>query len=185
MVKITDVKGISDKRALDLQKLGIDVPEKLIKHFPRNYLDLRNVVPIDKCHNNQMVLTCGRVITPPMAFTSARKLKCVKVAVEQGYRCFTAIWFNSPYVMSKLKPDVEYLFYGRVKCDFGGITITNPTFEEVDKNTRLKGIVPVYTVKGNLTQRAMRDVCLNAVSALDIQSVIPYQISKKYNLTNS
>ena len=183
-MKITDVKGISDKRAADLKKLGIETPEMLIKHFPRNYLDLRNIRPLDKCFNNEMVLTCGRVMTLPRAFTSTRKLNCIRVAVEQGMRGFTAIWFNAPYVMSKLKPGVEYLFYGRVKCNFGGITITNPSFEEVDKNTRLKGIVPVYTVKGNLTQKAVQSIALNAITALQIESVIPPSISKKYNLSS-
>ena len=181
-MKITDVKGISEKRALDLLKLGVDTPEKLIRHFPRNYLDLRNITPLEKCYNNDIVLTCGKIMTTPRAFTSARKIKCVRVAVEQGMRGFSAVWFNSQYVLGKLKPGVEYLFYGRIKCDFGGVTIINPSFEEVDKNTRLKGIIPVYTVRGNLTQRAVRDVTLNALNQIDVHSVIPYGLVKKYNL---
>ena len=181
-MKITDVKGISDKRASDLLKMGIDTPEKLIRHFPKNYLDLRNIVPLNKCYNNEMVLTSGVIMTAPRVFTTSRKLKCVRVAVEQGMGGFTAIWFNSQYVISKLKAGVEYLFYGRVRCDFGGITLTNPTFEEVDNNTRLKGIVPVYSLKGNLNQRGMRDVVLNALSKLDVESVIPFNIQQKYNL---
>ena len=181
-LNLTDIKGISDKRASDLIKLGIDTPEKLIRHFPRNYLDLRNVLPLEKCYNNEMVLTCGKIMTAPRAFVSARKLKCVRVMVEQGMKGFTAIWFNAQYVMSKLKPGVEYLFYGRVKSDFGGITITNPSFEEVDNNTKLKGIVPVYTIKGNLTQRAMQSVVLNALNKMQIESVIPQEIVKKHNL---
>ena len=181
-MKITDIKGVSDKRASDFLKLGIDSPEKLIKHFPRNYLDLRNVVPLDKCYNNEMVLTCGKVVTMPRNFVSNRKVNFIKVAVEQGMLGFTAIWFNSQYVLTKLKPDVEYLFYGRVRGDFGGITITNPTFEEVDNNTKLKGIVPVYTLKGNLTQRVVRDCVLNALAKMQVESVIPPSISEKYNL---
>ena len=181
-MKITEIKGVSDKRASDFLKLGIDTAEKLIKHFPRNYLDLTNVVPLDKCYNNEMVLTCGKVVTAPRVFDSKRRVKFIKVAVEQGMLGFTAIWFNSPYVTTKLKPNVEYLFYGRVRGDFGGITITNPTFEEVDNNFRLKGIVPVYTLSGNLTQRVVRDAVLNALSKLQVESVIPPSISRKYNL---
>ena len=181
-MKITEVKGVSDKRASDFLKLGIDTAEKLIKHFPRNYLDLRNVVPLEKCYNNEMVLTCGKVVTMPRVFDSKRRVKFIKVAVEQGMLGFTAIWFNSQYVLSKLKPNVDYLFYGRVRGDYGGITITNPTFEEVDNNVRLKGIVPVYTVRGNLTQRAVRDCVLNALAKLQVESVIPPSIRKKYNL---
>lgn len=183
-MKLTDIKGISDKRVQDLAKMGIFTPEDLIKHFPRNYLDLRKITPLEKCYNNDIVLTCGKLMTAPKMFTSARKLKCVRVAVEQGLRGFTAVWFNQPYVMSHLRAGEEYLFYGRIKSDFGGISIINPTFEPVDNNVKLKGIVPVYTVKGNITQKVVRDAVKSAIFGLDIKSVIPARLTKKYDLEN-
>lgn len=183
-MKLTDIKGISDKRAQDLAKMNIFTPEDLIKHFPRNYLDLRKIMPLEKCYNNDIVLTCGKLMTAPKMFTSARKLKCVRVAVEQGLRGFTAVWFNQPYVMSHLRAGEEYLFYGRIKSDFGGVSIINPTFEPVDNNVKLKGIVPVYTVKGNITQKVVRDAVKSAIFGLDIKSVIPARLSKKYGLEN-
>lgn len=183
-MKLTDIKGISDKRAQDLAKMNIFTPEDLIKHFPRNYLDLRKITPLEKCYNNDIVLTCGKLMTAPKMFTSARKLKCVRVAVEQGLRGFTAVWFNQPYVMSHLRAGEEYLFYGRIKSDFGGVSIINSTFEPVDNNVKLKGIVPVYTVKGNITQKVVRDAVKSAIFGLDIKSVIPARLSKKYDLEN-
>lgn len=183
-MKLTDIKGISDKRAQDLAKMNIFTPEDLIKHFPRNYLDLRKITPLEKCYNNDIVLTCGKLMTAPKMFTSARKLKCVRVAVEQGLRGFMAVWFNQPYVMSHLRAGEEYLFYGRIKSDFGGVSIINPTFEPVDNNVKLKGIVPVYTVKGNITQKVVRDAVKSAIFGLDIKSVIPARLSKKYGLEN-
>lgn len=183
-MKLTDIKGISDKRAQDLAKMNIFTPEDLIKHFPRNYLDLRKITPLEKCYNNDIVLTCGKLMTAPKMFTSARKLKCVRVAVEQGLRGFTAVWFNQPYVMSHLRAGEEYLFYGRIKSDFGGVSIINPTFESVDNNVKLKGIVPVYTVKGNITQKVVRDAVKSAIFGLDVKSVIPARLSKKYDLEN-
>ena len=164
--------------------MNIFTHEDLIKHFPRNYLDLRKITPLEKCYNNDIVLTCGKLMTAPKMFTSARKLKCVRVAVEQGLRGFTAVWFNQPYVMSHLRAGEEYLFYGRIKSDFGGVSIINPTFEPVDNNVKLKGIVPVYTVKGNITQKVVRDAVKSAIFGLDIKSVIPARLSKKYDLEN-
>lgn len=183
-MRLTDIKGISDKRAQDLAKMNIFTPEDLIKHFPRNYLDLRKITPLEKCYNNDIVLTCGKLMTAPKMFTSARKLKCVRVPVEQGLRGFTAVWFNQPYVMSHLRAGEEYLFYGRIKSDFGGVSIINPTFEPVDNNVKLKGIVPVYTVKGNITQKVVRDAVKSAIFGLDIKSVIPARLTKKYGLEN-
>ena len=183
-MKLTDIKGISDKRAQDLAKMNIFTPEDLIKHFPRNYLDLRKITPLEKCYNNDIVLTCGKLMTAPKMFTSARKLKCVRVAVEQGLRGFMAVWFNQPYVMSHLRAGEEYLFYGRIKSDFGGVSIINPTFVPVDNSVKLKGIVPVYTDKDNITQKVVRDAVKSAIFGLDIKSVIPARLSKKYGLEN-
>lgn len=183
-MEITKIKGISDKRAVDFSKMGILTADDLIKHFPKNYLDLRKITPLEKCYHNDVVLTVGRVATVPKMFTTARKLKCVRILCEQGIRGFTVIWFNQPYVISHLKVGEEYLFYGRIKSDFGGVSMVNPSFEPLDNNVRLKGIIPVYTLKGNLNQKTVRDCIKNAVFALDLKSVIPDKISKKYGLSS-
>ena len=60
--------------------------------------------------------------------------------------------------------------------------MVNPTFEPLDKNHRLKGILPVYPLKGKLTQKIVRDAIKEALSKVDIDSVIPWQIIQKYNL---
>ena len=183
-MKLTEIRGISDKRAEDFAKMGITTAEQLVKHFPRTYLDLTTTLPLEKCYNNDIVLTYGKVLSMPVVFTSARKLKCVKVAVEQGMQVFTAIWFNQPYVTGKLRPDVEYLFYGRVKNGFGGTTLVNPSFEPIDNNVRLKGIVPVYSLKGNLTQKCVRDAVKDALYKLKTRSVIPEELIRKYNVSS-
>ena len=181
-MEITKIKGISDKRAADFAKMGILTADDLVKHFPKNYLDLRKITPLEKCYHNDVVLTVGRVATVPKMFTTARKLRCVRILCEQGIRGFTVIWFNQPYVISHLKVGEEYLFYGRIKSDFGGVSMVNPSFEPLDNNVRLKGIIPVYTLKGNLNQKTVRDCIKNAVFALDLKSVIPDKIAKKYGL---
>ena len=183
-MQLKDIKGISDKREADLNKMGVFSPEDLIKKFPRNYLDRTKTLPLEQCYNNEIVLTYGTVMTKPAVFLSARRLKCVRAVVEQGMQCFTVIWFNQPYVASQLKVGVEYLFYGRVKSNFGGISLTSPSFEPMDRNVRLKGIVPVYSLKGSLTQKVMRDAVMSCVYRLEIKSVIPPHLIKKYNLTS-
>lgn len=182
-MNIIDVKGISDKRATEFKKLGVTTAEGLVRHFPRGYLDLTCVLPLNKCYDNEIVLTYGRLIGRPSCFTSARKLKCVKAIVEQGSYGFTVMWFNQPYVTTQLVPGKEYLFYGRVKAGFGGITLTNPSFESVDKNVRLKGIVPVYPLKGTLTQKCVRDAIADALKKVELHSVIPLSLQKKYALS--
>lgn len=182
-MKLTELKGISDKREADFAKSGVYSVEDLVKLFPKNYLDLRKVEPLEKCYDNDVVLTVGRVLTAPRMFTSARRLKCIRLTAEQGHRGFTVIWFNQPYVANHLKVGEEYLFYGRIKSDFGGATMVNPTFEPVENNVRLKGIIPVYPIKGNLNQKTARDLIRSAVFKLELKSAIPDRLLKQYGLS--
>ncbi|MDY2880525.1 MAG: ATP-dependent DNA helicase RecG [Candidatus Borkfalkiaceae bacterium] len=183
-MELTAIKGVSDKRAADFKKAGVEKAEDLPRFFPRNYLDLTHVLPLEKCYHNDVVLTYGRVTTAPRTFTSARKLRCVRACVEQGMRSFTVIWFNAPYVLGQLRAGEEYLFYGRVQSKFGGLSLVNPSFEPMDRNVRLKGIVPVYPARGCLTQKCVRDAVSFALNRFPPQEVIPGYLVRKYGLSS-
>ncbi len=182
-MELGKIYGVSDKRLAELNKLNITDCESLIKHFPRSYLDLSKITPLKNCNNNEMALIKARVITFPQQHTSIRRLNYVKVVCESAGEFLTCIWFNQPYVLKKLALNTEYLFYGRVKNSFGQISITNPTFESLDNNNKLKGIVPVYKV-GALTQGVMGMVIKNALKVTDIKSVIPNRLETKYSLNS-
>ncbi len=166
------IKGLSDKRITDLNKMGIFTAEDLVRHFPRNYLDLRRSVKLSRAIHNDFALIKGRIVGKP-TLAKKGKLSIVKALCEQEGELFNIIWFNQPYVESKLVTDEEYLFYGRVRNRFGQLSLTNPSFELLDKNISLKGIVPVYSVKGCLTQKVMRSVISDALSKLNFTSVLP------------
>ncbi len=175
------IKGLSDKRINDLNKMGIFSAEDLVKHFPRSYLDLRRSVKLYEAVHNDFALCKGRVIGKPTLIKKG-KLSIVKALCQQDDEIFSIVWFNQPYVQSKLNDGEEYLFYGRVRNRFGQVSLTNPTFEEFDKNFSLKGIVPVYSVKGSLTQKVMRSVIKDALGKVKISSVLPNFVALKNNV---
>jgi ATP-dependent DNA helicase RecG len=123
------------------------------------------------------------VLTEP-AVRFFRKSGTVKITCEQEGYYFSIIWFNQPYVANKLVVGQEYLFYGRVRCDGGVVSLVNPSFELCEKSFRLKGIVPQYGLKGNLTQKIMRDSIRLAVDVEKPKSIIPSELQRKYALTD-
>lgn len=179
-MKLSALRQVGEKREKEFQKLGIYQAEDLVKYFPRAYLDLTERASLKTAYHNDMVLiACEVTRLAPTNFNS--RVKIVKAFCSQDGFPFTAVWFNQPYVAQKLKAG-EYLFYGRVQNKYGQISLVNPTFEPMDKNVRLKGIVPVYSLKGKLSQKIMRDAVKEALTKVDIESVIPYPIIQKYNL---
>lgn len=182
-MEITKIRGINEKRANDLNKLGIFDTADLMRYFPRAYLDLREKQSLAFSYHNDVVLTTGRVITEP-AVRFFRRTGTVKVNCEQEGLYFQIVWFNQPYVASKLHPGEEYLFYGRVRREGGVITLVNPSFEPCEKSFRLKGIVPQYPLKGNLTQKVIRDAVRLSVDLEKPKSIIPSELQAKYGLTD-
>ena len=179
-MKLSLLRSIGEKREKEFNKLGIFEAEDLIRYFPRGYLDMTNQVSVRSLYHNEVALFKAEVTRlAPTNYASPKKM--VKVFCSQGGFPFEAVWFYQPYVAQKLKAG-EYLFYGRIQNKTGRISVVNPSFEPIDKNYRLKGIVPVYSVKGKLSQKLIRDAVKEALLKVNVDSVIPYPIIKKYNL---
>ena len=180
-MELSKIKYLSTKRISDLNKLGIYDCEGLIKNYPRSYLDMRKTTNISDSYHNDVILTVAKLETTPQVFSSSR-IKYVKAYCSQADYTFSIVWFNQTYVATKLEAGKEYYFYGRISNKMGLVSMTNPVFEEVDNNSKLKGIVPVYSVKGSLTQSVVRYASANAVTLLDLKSSIPENIERKYSL---
>ena len=181
-MELIKLKGVTEKRLKELNKMGIFTPEDLVRFYPRAYLDLTHRVKLSSCYHNDMALVACRVASPPQTVYTGRR-NFIKVWCDQEGELFSVVWFNAPYVKDKLK-EGEYLFYGRVQNRYGTVSMVNPSFEPLDKNYRLKGIVPVYSLKGSLTQRAVRDMISSALKVCLPQTVIPAAVARKYGLAS-
>ena len=180
-MELTKIRYVNEKREQEFNKLGVFDTADLMRYFPRAYLDLREKQLLKFAYHNDIVLTAGKILNLPLTRYYKRG-GLVKIICEQEGFTFSVIWFNQPYVASKLKVGEEYLFYGRVRCDGFETSIVNPTFELCEKVFRLKGIVPQYTVKGSISQKLMRDATKLAVDLEKPKSIIPFDLQKKYGL---
>ena len=179
-MELTQLKFISEKREKDFNKLNIYTVTELVKHFPRDYLDLTHVSLLRDAYHNDVMLTVGEVLSVEVNRFSRRPY--VKAMCIQGGYMFSAIWFNQPYVATKLKRG-EYLFYGRVQNKFGmGYCMVNPSFEPAENAKKLKGLIPVYSLSGGLTQGVVRVAVEQAIGKIVFNSCIPEPLQKKYTL---
>ncbi|MBQ8427947.1 MAG: ATP-dependent DNA helicase RecG [Clostridia bacterium] len=181
-MRLSAIKSVGEKREKDFAKLGVKSVEDLLAFYPRAYLDLTQRSSLKEAYHNDVVLVACEVLRlAPVHYGSAKKT--VKAYCSQDGYPFSAIWFNQPYVAQKLKPG-SYLFYGRVQNKYGQVSLVNPTFEPLDKNKNLQGVVPVYSLSGGLTQKVVRGAVLEALRLIDKKSVLPLPILKKYNFSS-
>jgi ATP-dependent DNA helicase RecG len=179
-MKLTDLKYVSEKREKDFNKLNIHSQEELVRHFPRDFLDLTKTDILQTAYHNDIILILCEVLN--VEVNRFAKRPYVKALCRQSDYMFNAMWFNQPYVASKLCRGY-FLFYGRVNNKYDmGATMFNPSFERADNNLRLKGLVPVYPLSGNLTQGAVRTAIKQALHNVNLSSSIPMPLQKKYEL---
>ncbi len=179
-MKLSQLRAIGEKREKDFFKLGVREADDLVRFYPRAYLDLTERASLRNAYHNDVLLVACEV-TRVMPVNYGNKRKMVKAFCTQDGFPFTVVWFNQPYVVGQLKAG-EYLFYGRVQNKFGQVSLVNPTFEPLEQNYRLKGIVPVYSLKGNLSQKIVRAAVKEALQKVDLSTVIPWQLCKKLGL---
>lgn len=180
-MELTKIRNVNEKREKDFNKLGVFDTADLVRYFPRAYIDLRQRQLLKYAYHNDIVLTAGKVVSIPLTHYY-RKGGLVKIVCEQEGFIFSVLWFNQPYVASKLTAGEEYLFYGRVRIENGVTSIVNPSFELCEKAFRLQGIVPQYSIKGSLTQKVVRDSARLAVNLEKPKSIIPIDLQAKYDL---
>ncbi len=183
-MELYKIRGINEKRVSELNKLGIYDTADLVRFFPRTYLDMTSRSYLKDAYHNDMILTAGKLVGTPTVRYFRRGSGMVRAVCEQEGEVFTVVWFNQPYVASKLKEGEEYLFYGRVRKENGYPSIANPSFELCEKAFRLKGIVPQYRIKGSLSQKIVRDACRLAVDMERPESIIPEPLRRKYGLAD-
>ncbi len=181
-MKITDLRFVTEKRAKEFAKLNIRESGDLVRFFPRAYLDMTSRVSVFSVPDGETALFAARLIGAEPVRRKGN-LKILRAWLEQDGEAFPAVWFNMPYLASRMKEGV-YLFYGRVQNRIGQFSVVNPTFEPIEKNNRLKGLVPVYPLKGALTQRAVREAVSSALKVEKFESAIPPVLREKYRLSD-
>ena len=148
------IPGLGLRRAEYFYKMGITTIKDLLFHFPRKYLDRRQIKKISEVIPGETVSLKGNV----MAVEEKRinRLSIVKIAISDGTGVIFLIFFNQNYILNILKPGTKVFVYGRIDIYKENLQINNPLFEILETKRKLDYILPVYSVVSGLTQNFLR-----------------------------
>ena len=127
------VKGVGEKKAGFLAKLGIFSLRDLLRHFPREYEDRRTVKRLIDILPGESACVEGTVISAPQLSRVRRGLDIVRCRISDGSAKCDVSFFNQSWQRSRLVPGEEYIFYGKFGGDLLRRELTNPVFEPADR----------------------------------------------------
>ena len=151
------LKGIGEKRAQALEKIGINTFSDLIQYYPRRYLDRSNITPIKNIKVDESATVVGKVQTCGIK-KGARSRFILLLTDETGF--LTCVWFHQvQYWQKRFKPGQLLAVSGKVGY-FGGKQIIHPDFdllseesENFEDNFLHTGtIIPIYSSTETLSR---------------------------------
>ncbi|MCM8821214.1 MAG: ATP-dependent DNA helicase RecG [Candidatus Omnitrophica bacterium] len=163
--------------------LGISTVQDLLFHFPRRYLDRRQIKKISEILPGEIVSLKGEVIAAEEK--KLRRISLIKIAVSDGTGVIFLIFFNQNYIINILKTGMKVFAYGKVEQYEKNLQMNNPLFEIIEKK-RPDYILPVYSTVSGLSQNFIRKCIKYALKNLESFSpdILPLEDRSRLKLSN-
>lgn len=181
---ITALKGIGEKTASLYHKLNIYTINDLIRHYPRDYEEWRDIVRIGELRANQVHAIRAMVISAPQTIHVRKNMTITTVRVRDDSGACDITYFNMPYIKNSLQSGKQYIFRGRVLLKNNHITIDQPKIVSPHEFVRnVNRLSPIYPTTKGLTIAAITKAVHMAVDVLDFcEDYIPESMRMEYGL---
>ncbi len=177
---VKSIKGIGAETATTLHEMGIYTVFDLLEHLPYRYEDYR-LKDLETVEHEERVTIEGTVHSAPLLSYYGKKKSRLTLKVLTGRYLINVIFFNQPYLKSKL--DIGAIVTITGKWDRHRQTITGSVCQ-VGTNQSENDFEPVYSVRGNISVKNMRRLIGNAFTQYGslIEENLPPQLLTRYKL---
>ncbi|MBG0784046.1 MAG: ATP-dependent DNA helicase RecG [Anaerolineaceae bacterium] len=160
----TAVRGIGDKQAALLSKLGLNTIEDMVYYFPNRYDDYSELKTIrDLTYGDEVTILAW--VKSVKTFQVRKGRKITQAVVSDSTGAIQLMWFNQEYQMRYLRKDMFLAISGKIDQYMGRLVMHHPDYEQVtQEQINTQRIVPVYGLTARLSQRWLRRSMHNVVT---------------------
>lgn len=182
---IEKLRMVGPSMASRLKRLGIFDVADLIYYFPFRYDDFSNLKKIKELQPGDIATIRGKIELLSNRRSARKKMILTECFLTDESGSIKAIWFGQPYILKVLKNGDEVYFSGKVTGNLLEFFFQNPTYEKVSKDTtHTARLVPIYPLTEGITQKQIRFLIKQALSAINqIKEWLPEPFKKNYRLT--
>ena len=153
------LKGVGEKRAKILNKLGIFTVGDLLCFYPRDYMDWSKITSITAAPYDENCCVRAIVNHKPKGAKIRKGMTIYKTIATDGESLINITFFNNKYTAESLEAGKEYLFYGKVTGNFHRREMSSPLVSPVDKGMRIHS---VYHQSAGINSRAIEKLVRQA-----------------------
>ena len=182
------IKGIGEKKAQALNKLGVFSLYDLVSFFPRKYEDRSTYKPIAMCLDGESVCIRALIADTPRLIRIRRGMELVKFRAVDESGSVDITYFNQNYVKDNLSRGDSVCFFGKMEISGTRRSMANPVYEHEGSEKGVTGrIVPVYRLAAGLNQRTMQQAVrqgLDACAGL-LPEALPESVRERMQLVQA
>jgi len=177
-VPVNTINGVGSSAAQKLARLGIRTAADLLLHYPRDWEDRANIVPL-KAYRSGKVCTVVTVFA--REWIGYGRMKTLKIYIEDENTQATLVCYNRPWLDKQIITGQKYMISGIFKIKYGELQSSTFEAEHVSLGTSYGKIVPVYPLTAGIIQSKMRNFISSAIKKYvkDLENEIPNEIMEK------
>ena len=164
---LTDLKGVGEKMAQRLNKIGLHCVEDMLFHLPTRYEDRTRVFHLNQLVPGDHVSFIATVEYCEITNGRRRMMIC---HVSDDFGRASLIFFNfAASQKNALQPGRTIRCFGEIKRGSRGIEVVHPEYKFVDENNPVdtqESLTPVYPTTDGVKQITMRNIAKQAVDYL-------------------
>ena len=175
------LKGVGERRAALLARLGVCTADDLLHFFPRAYEDWSRVVPIAQAGIGEVCCVKAVVDRKPVGVRVRKGMTVYKTDVTDGHDVMQITIFNNRFLADKLEEGREFLFFGRVGGNLWRKEMNTPMAEPAGGGERIR---PIYRQTEGLPSRTIERLVQTALDACGDQceETLPQWVRDTYCL---
>jgi len=177
---IITLKGIGERRAKELNKLGIKTLSELLNYFPRVYIDMSKITQIADLIDNETATLNVRVTSSIKENRISEKLSIFTFNAADDSGSIQISLFNQKFTAQAIKFGDRILLYG--KPEVLGIN-KQMKAPQIDKPENAK-IKPIYPMSENVRQKMMQNIISETLARVSdsIPETMTIEMREKYGL---
>lgn len=177
------LKGVGERRAAMLSRLGVSDANALVRLYPRVYEDWSRIKSINEAQIGEICCIKGIVGSPVRKNLIRKGLTLYKTEITDGSGIMGITIFNSRFAAEKLTEGDEFLFFGRVGGNLYRKEMNSPEIEPAEGADRIR---PIYPQTHGLNSKMIEKLVRTALTECrdELVDPIPLWLREKYCLMN-
>ncbi|WP_069875583.1 ATP-dependent DNA helicase RecG [Fusibacter sp. 3D3] len=140
---LNNLKGIGDKKAAKLKKIGLSTYRDVLYDFPVRYIDRRKIVNISEAPDQVHVTIRAKVLSIRFKVVNKSKKEIMILEVMDSFHHGEIVFFSPQYIQSFFKTNELYYFFGKIEKMGALFKMMHPEYARADDKLFLS-ILPVY-----------------------------------------